>query len=371
MVSCQVLKGIVDALEHTGISRSQFLRAAQLDPSVLESTEGLVPRAQIYALCELALDLSGDPALGLRWGERVSSSSFNLLSYIVTHAATLRQGLESLQEFHRLFSDQSTFRIVESDDTVTVYCQSFGETPRVTRFIAEVVMLGFFRLLRSFGAHVRPEYVSFAFSAPAYRDEYARVFEHLARFEQPFTGLTFERKLLDAPSPRKDDDMYSALSTLAARRIQGMTQRTPYTLRVRELLVKQGTSQRADMKSVARALGLSVRSLRRRLAEEGKMYNAVAHDALATVAEQLLRDKQQTIQETAYAMGFADTSSFYRAFKRWTGTTPNSFRHQAAQLPLRRALADLSQQKSEGSAARRTVTSASFESRVPIQPLQP
>ena len=84
--------------------------------------------------------------------------------------------------------------------------------------------------------------------------------------------------------------------------------------------------QRADMSTVARALGMSVRSLRRRLAEEGKSYNDLANEALAAVAKQLLRDKRRTIQETAYDLGFSDTSTFHRAFKRWTGMTPSTFR---------------------------------------------
>lgn len=82
----------------------------------------------------------------------------------------------------------------------------------------------------------------------------------------------------------------------------------------------------ADMKAVARALGLSVRSLRRRLAAEGASYGEVANAALATVAKHLLREKQHSIQETAFELGFSDASAFHRAFKRWTGTTPSAYR---------------------------------------------
>ena len=80
------------------------------------------------------------------------------------------------------------------------------------------------------------------------------------------------------------------------------------------------------MNAAARALGLSVRSLRRRLAEEGRAYHDIASDALAAVAKQFLEDGQHTIQETAYEMGFSAPSTFHRAFKRWTGTTPTAYR---------------------------------------------
>jgi AraC-like DNA-binding protein len=80
------------------------------------------------------------------------------------------------------------------------------------------------------------------------------------------------------------------------------------------------------MDTVARSLGLSARSLRRRLADEDKSYAEVANEARAIVAKHLLRDKRKTIQETAYELGFSDTSTFHRAFKSWTGMTPRAYR---------------------------------------------
>jgi AraC-like DNA-binding protein len=109
-----------------------------------------------------------------------------------------------------------------------------------------------------------------------------------------------------------------------------MTRSTPqarYALRVQELLVERAPA-RVNMSAVAGALGLSVRTLRRRLVAEGKSYLDVEHEALALVARRLLRDQQHTIQEAAHAMGFSDATTFHRAFKRWTGTTPSAFRNR-------------------------------------------
>jgi AraC-like DNA-binding protein len=330
-ISIQVVRGIVEAVHKiAGVSRDQLLRASKLKPEQLEASETRVPCSVAYHLCELAMDLTGDPALGLHWAERVGEGTFAPISPLLAHAASLRQAFDALTHFYRLLSDEASYEVIEHDGEVMVRRVALsGASPRVQRFSAEMMVGGIFRLIRYFHADARPDRISFQYSAPPYAAEYERVFGMAPRFDQPFTGIVLDRALLDFPAPHKDEEVHDALQALAERRLLRITQKTPYALRVRELLVRQEQPQRThDMKAIARALGLSVRSLRRRLAAEGTSYNTVVREALAIVAKHLLRDKQRTIQETAYEMGFSDASTFHRAFKSWTGTTPSAYREE-------------------------------------------
>ncbi|MET0657604.1 MAG: AraC family transcriptional regulator [Steroidobacteraceae bacterium] len=325
-VSMQTLRGLVDVVEQAGVSKQQFLRAARIEPAMLESVDGRIQRSQIYQLCELGMELTGDEALGLHWSARLVASAFNPISDLISHAPTLRDGLESLSKYHPLITDHSSFAIEENNDTVTVRCAGYlGESLKVKRFAAEMLLQGFYRQLRAFSPRAQPRRISFDYPAPSYRAEYERMFEGEVIFDEPFLGLVFDRSLMDAKSPYKDEDMFDTVRAVAERRFLRLTRRTSYATRVRDHLM-QTINRNVDMKDVAHSLGLSVRSLRRRLSAEGVTYGDVANDALASVAKQLLRDKQCTIHETAYAMGFSDTSAFHRAFKRWTGTTPHAFR---------------------------------------------
>jgi AraC-like DNA-binding protein len=273
----------------------RLLRAAQIEPEQLDVADFRMPSSEIYRLCELAIDLTGDPALGLHWAEKLSGDTFNPVSHILAHSATLRQAFESLSQFRRLLTDQASYELIESGDTVTVRCvPSSSASIRVRRFV---------RLIRSFSVHARLNRVTFDYAAPDYRAEYTRVFGGSERFEQSFSGIVFDSALMKVVSPHKDEDVHSALRSIAEQRVLQLTDRVPYALRVRDFLVQQAPSARAEMATVARSLGLSVRSLRRRMDAEGKTFNEVAFD-----------------------LGFADTSSFHRAFKRWTGTTPLAYR---------------------------------------------
>jgi AraC-like DNA-binding protein len=323
----RVVKALVGAVEQAGGGRVELLRAAGFEATQLDADEARMTRSDVYRICELALELTGDPALGLHWAERLAVNTFVPVSYLIAHSADLRNGFETLSRFARLLSDQPSYELLDQAGKLTVRCLSSStDSVRVQRFSAEMHLAGLYRVVRSFDLGARPERVSFAYAAPSYHEEYARVFDCAVHFEQPFTGIVFEQALLTRASPHRDQDIHDTLRALAERRMSRLTQGVPYALRARELLVQHGWPERMDMQTVARALGLSVRSLRRRLAAEGKSYSHVENDAFAIVAKQLLRDKQRTIQEAAYEMGFSDTTTFHRAFKRATGTTPSKFR---------------------------------------------
>ena len=119
-VSTRIVRGLVQAVEEAGVAPEELLLVAQLDPARLARDEVCVPRSMVYLLCERALDLTGDPALGLHWGERLREPTFNPVSHLIAHSADLRQAFESLRRFHRLLSDQPSFVLSESGAKVTV-----------------------------------------------------------------------------------------------------------------------------------------------------------------------------------------------------------------------------------------------------------
>jgi AraC-like DNA-binding protein len=326
-ISAGAARALIHAASRAGVSRERLLDAANVAALELERPDARTTRAEFYALCTHAVELSVDPALGVHCTEYLSGHPFDFLPELVVRAATLRAGLEALSEFRGLHEDQPSYQIVEQDDYVYIVCESpRGEPLSVQRFVSEVILIGFWRLIGGFGAHTRPRRASFQYEAPGYRDEYARIFVGAETFEQSFTGIAFDRALLDLPSPHRDPEVYDLLRSLAERRLSRLTQRAPYAQQVREQLQRIGVPRKPAMDVVARALGLSVRTLRRRLGEEGVTFDQVTRQCWTDAAKHLLASSQLTIQETSHALGFSYTSAFHRAFKRLTGMTPLEYR---------------------------------------------
>jgi AraC-like DNA-binding protein len=330
LVSMRAVHPLIQAVVASGVPRDTFLRAASLDPSCDQASDQRLPQTKLFQLFELALELTGDPAFGLHSTERLTSEAVNPLGSLLLHAATLRDALQSLQEFRTLFGNQSTFRIQERDTKVHVRCHSHPEaSPRARRYLCEVSLGGLYMLLRRF-AVTSVDYVAFEYPAPDYYADYLRVFDGRARFEQPFTGLCFDAAQLATPSPHVDPELHESLSAYARRRVQRMKLGQSWAARVHEVLVWQRPPRDMSMKFVARRLGVSTRTLRRQLVSEHKSYAELVSAAQGVIAKSYLSDERRSIMDTAHELGFSDNTAFHRAFKRWTGLTPGEYRRKRA-----------------------------------------
>jgi len=208
---------------------------------------------------------------------------------MLSHVHSLRHGFELISSFERLFCDRAIFSVLDSGNTSTIRISEWPvQTERMHRFIPEVIVAGMRKMIREVCPGAKILQVSFAHSAPVYAAEYARVLESDVRFAQPLTAIMLERAQFDAPLPRVDEDVYRALKVVAERRLEGLSERTPYTIGLRELILRRAP-KRTSMHTAARALGLSERSLRRQLTAEGTTFREVEYSALGSVAKWMLR----------------------------------------------------------------------------------
>jgi AraC-like DNA-binding protein len=288
--------------------------------------EGRIAAAEFYRLCDLAIDLTGDPALGLHMVQLARPDSADLVGQLVAHASDSRVALTALLQFQRLGSDTPRLQLIESDDHVTLQFEPpVGLSERAQRFAAEFHMTGMQRLFRYFVRNARALEVCFEYAAPAYRSEYETVFGAPVRFDQSATSIVYERGLMGAPRRYRDDEYHRTLCELAASRVSKLGRPASCAEEVREVIAKHGARSKIGMDAVAREIGVSSRSLRRRLTAEGTSFDAVMNETLARRAMHLLTAQRMTIQETAYALGYSTPTSFHRAFKRWTGKTPSTW----------------------------------------------
>lgn len=325
-VSTQVVRSLLHIVERAGIPGHELLRADMVDDG---ERDRRVPLSVVDRICEQALELTGDAALGLHWAERLSHLTFGPVTYLASYAASMRHAIESVMRFAAVFVDYPFLELRETGEWTALRAVSpAARSADMRRISAEMFVGGMVDLARALRTDARFERIAFQYPRPDYHEEYTRVLGQAPLFDQPFTEIVVARSLFDAPSQHRDDELSGTLAQLAERRLSELLhQQAPFSLRAHEYLIGRAPT-RVNMPAVAHALGVSVRSLRRRLQDEGTTYLAVEYDAMASVATGLLRDPRSSIKEVAHRMGFSDVTTFHRAFKRWTGTTPSSFSAQ-------------------------------------------
>ena len=163
-------------------------------------------------------------------------------------------------------------------------------------------------------------------AAPDYCEDYEVMFSENLRFERPRTRMIFAADCLDAPIKRSDQELKRFLAEAPANIL--VKYRDPQSLasQIKHSLRQLPAAQWPETEGLAHTLCMSASTLRRRLAEEGQTYQGLKDGVRKELAIGWLAEPELSFADIASHLGFADTSSFYKAFRKWSGTNPGHYR---------------------------------------------
>ena len=326
-VSILLVRAFAASVERVGVARSRFLAEAGIEPTLLDDMHARISLDEYRRVVRTAYQMTADPAFGLHMGERLQPTSFDVLGPLVENSATLRDALLTAVRYAGFISEGPRLVLHESADTATIQVYLPEEDTPESRLVSEFSMVALLRTLRIYvGDGVMPLRVFFTHPKPRHHAVYTRFFGGAERFSQTLTGMEVERAWLDLPPPVRAGELHSYLLRRAECLLAKAERDAPASGRVSRWIASQTELVRPTLEQVARDLGTSTRSLRRRLHEERTRFSALLDGARAVHAKRMLEDPRRGIQDTAYALGFRTPSAFSRAFKRWTGMGPKAYR---------------------------------------------
>lgn len=179
-----------------------------------------------------------------------------------------------------------------------------------------------------------PRRIAFRHSAPRDVSAHQELLGRAPQFESSFDGFEADAAWLSEPVRTKNVKLRDYFEKQCQLARQAFMNDPPFTALVRQRLAVSMDGGAPSMEDVARSLGKSPRSLHRHLAGEGTRFNDLLDDVRRQFAEQYLARPRLAVSEVAYLVGFNDSSAFFKAFRRWTGVTPNEYRLSLGALEL-------------------------------------
>lgn len=275
--------------------------------------------------------LPGEPA-SLQVLAHFPLTAHGTLGMLTIVSPTVGAALDMALQYHALVMPLfSMHRQDGPNGSVTVRIEQVVDFAPFNELLAEVVV-GNFRNVAPYTNVAQPIMdVSFRHAAPAahLRPAYEHFFGMPVRFGAPHLGFTVSKEMLDTPLLTGNRATRDSLEALLHKQAPDGVRLTPYTQRVRQVVsagLRRGTLLQAS--HIAHELALSPRSLSRHLQDEGTTLSDIVEAMRIDHAEQLLSSSTRPVQEVARLVGYADASSFTRAFKRATGRTPAAVRER-------------------------------------------
>jgi AraC-like DNA-binding protein len=335
-VSAVLARGLLEVAAQHGVT------AQALGFDDADSLGNTLTLAELNTLFVRAVRLTGRPALGLQWGQFASERSYGLMNILVSYAPTLRRALALVVQFASLLGDGAQVKVVERLGVVRIVFDLHVEHRAIDHGFIEMLNAGLVRMLLVFGCtqdEIRS--VSFEYGRPLHHAAYAAAFAGAEQFAQPFTGVEVAAHTLDRRHLHSDPELLAMGLGLAERTLAQITRPVSFRERVRLLLRSVPYTDGWTMARLSHRLGVCERSLRRKLADEGVTWRALTQELQQDTALSLLQDSSLSLQSVAHALGFSDSSSFHRAFRRWTGVTPNEYRAASAMRSLTSSVTEL------------------------------
>ncbi|MGF2736174.1 AraC family transcriptional regulator [Marinobacter sp. DUT-1] len=289
------------------------------------------PIDDITRLWHAAERCTGDPGFGLKVGAEFSPMSISGVGFALQSAATLREAIVMVQRFQRLISDGGRFQIVAGNNaTWLVYHPRQGELAfsphQIEAVLASVV--GFASWVT--GTRMQPARVQFSQPRLGPAQGYQTVFNCPVAFEQAFSGVLVDNSVLDQPLPQADPQLAQVHERFTSARLAALTMSSASVAELQRWLAARVGPVLPRRGDAASALGISERTLARRLREQGQSFEGLLDQARCRKALQAVAETSASLPEIAESLGFAEVSTFYRAFKRWTGSPPVRWRKRQA-----------------------------------------
>lgn len=322
-------RALLAACDRLGIDTDAMLEGIAITRAELDDPDARISNDDVGKLWARAYQQSGDPDLALHAAEALPLGAYRTIDFLVWNAPTFGAGLTQVSKYFPIINSLVRLPIKDlgSEFELGVVCPSKPEV-LTQPYVEYTLAAAFLRTREVTGGDLALRRIEFAFPAPADISEHERIFGCPVRFGAPANRILVTRQMWNRVNERAQPDLFAVLSSHAESVLAQVPTEAPELIEVRRTISDQLRGGDPSLEVVARQLAMTPRTLQRRLKVHGVRYSELLDSMREGAAKGYLGDRQISITEAAYLLGFSEQSAFSRAFKRWTGMSPIDYRRQ-------------------------------------------
>ena len=314
-----------------GIDAAAMLSSIGIDPAGAWDPKQMITAESYYNMLERMASQIDVTDLPVRTGASMRLDEYGALGLAFKAATTLGASYARIERYARLWTSVVEYELRPMQEGTLFILHRTGDRRLGMRLSNEATLASAVSIARQVSPMpVSPEIVLIRHAAPHSVAAHEAWFGCPVRFDSDFDAILFADETLDRANILGDEGISRYLISHLDAELSRISDAPAVVSRAKDAIAQALSEGTPKMAEIARSLGFSARSFHRRLSEHGMSYLALTEETRRDLAEGLLRDDQHSLAEIAFLTGFSEQSAFTRAFKRWLGTTPASYRKQRA-----------------------------------------
>ena len=330
-ISVSVFRSILYFAASQGADLTTLCQRIGIEKSELDDANKRFSIDQVDAAFYHCIELTKDSLFGLHIGEKVDFSAFGIVGFMMQSSPDVLTALERGCHYNNLVSEliKASFEKREKEMVfktrpVSIVNESH---PLIAKHGVEETMSFIVNGVQKLaGKKCYPQLVSFTFPASKeHINEYERIFRTTLLFNEPENALIYRLQDLEVPVKGYNKNLFDLLNTQAQELLDNFGNEESFSAKVRKMIISLFNNQFPTIELVAEKMNVSVRSLQRKLKGEEETFQELIDHTRKEFAIRYLKNKELTISEVAYLLGFSEPSVFSRSFKRWMGCSPTQY----------------------------------------------
>jgi len=326
-VSASILQGFVNTALEMGMTKEEIESQTGLNFDTLSDPDGRIPISVSISLRGV-LEKHFGPSFGLRIMEKMKSTKHSVIAYLFANSATLGESYKQLSRYRKIVAEISAPEL-KVDGNLAVFGCSYPDIFVLANPSMLEAFVGYWLIRGRYYTGVDWDPVEVHLQGNVTdKEDYQRIFRAPVINNSNQCALVFDKEILDLPILDPDQNLARYLKPIADEVLKNLPGNRSIIQQVQEQLLKTLEHGDSTLESIAQRLHMSARTLQRRLDDEGSKFGEILDETRRLAALEFMKNQRIAIAETAFLLGFSEPSTFHRAFKRWTGSTPASFRKQ-------------------------------------------